>query len=158
MFGSANSYRLHHMMAALLVALLLASSSPAACQVQHRDKSQRQLQGLELRRNVQLVLVPVTVKDRRGHLLPSLTQGDFRIIVDGQERPVKYFSNEIGPLAVVVLVDTGLSVSSVNTVRNMLPDLQNCFLPQDVSEAYTFDETIHRLVDFTSQPETWGRR
>ncbi len=143
------------MMAALLVTLLVAPPSAPARQVQDRGQPQRQLHGLVLKRNVQLVLVPVTVKDRHGRLLPALTQKDFRIVVDGKETPVRYFSNEAASLAAVVMVDTGLSVSSVNTLRSALTDFQDDFLPGDFSEAYIFDNTIHRLLDFTSQPQLW---
>ena len=143
-----NSYRPHHMMAALVAALLVA---PLSAPARHRN----QQPGLVLKRNVQLVLTPVTVKDRHSRLLPALTRNDFRIFVDGKERSVKYFSNEVAPLAAVVLVDTGLSVTSIDTLRNALPALQDDFLPADVSEAYTFDNTINRLLDFTPRPEQW---
>lgn len=47
---------------------------------------------LEAQRN--LVLVRVVVRDKRGHVVPNLTQEDFKIFEEGKEQAITHFSVE----------------------------------------------------------------
>ena len=44
-----------------------------------------------LRVNVNLVILPVTVKDGAGHLVADLTRTEFRILDDNVEQRLEYF-------------------------------------------------------------------
>jgi Ca-activated chloride channel family protein len=62
----------------------------------------------KIRVNSELVVLPVTVKDQFGELVPDLQQSDFRIF-DGQvEQSVDLFTAEAFPLSLVVLIDDDL--------------------------------------------------
>src|ERR1039457_2448784 len=57
---------------------------------------------------VNQVIVPVTVKDGSGRLVPDLGKDEFRIFEDKVEQRIAYFSNEAFPLSMVILIDNDL--------------------------------------------------
>src|SRR6266853_5763186 len=58
--------------------------------------------------NSELVVLPLTIKDRRGNLVPDLQKNDFRIFDDSVEQVTDVFTAEAFPLSLVVLVDDDL--------------------------------------------------
>jgi len=71
-----------------------------------------------VRSAVELVVVPVTVKDRRGTLVTDLTREEFRLWENGEEQPIRYFSIDAFPLSAVILVDVGLTPSAHEAVQD----------------------------------------
>lgn len=62
--------------------------------------------------DVSSILVPVTVKDRRGRLVATLGKESFHIFVDGIEFPIKSFWREGGlPISYAFVVDTSGSMN-----------------------------------------------
>src|SRR5262245_24597756 len=61
-----------------------------------------------LRVNVNLVILPVTVKDGAGRLVADLARSEFRIFDDEVEQRLEYFSAEAFPLSAVILLDNDL--------------------------------------------------
>jgi Ca-activated chloride channel homolog len=55
-----------------------------------------------------LVILPITVKDRAGNLVPDMERQDFRVFDDGAEQSIDTFTAEGFPLSLVVLVDDDL--------------------------------------------------
>jgi len=133
--------------------LLLLVFAPAAIGSGPRQ-SDDQTQPFTLKENVRLVVVPVTVKDRGGHLVQDLTQDDFQVLEDGKQRPLQYFSNELTPISALVLLDTGMSAKSLAIVRNQLHSLSNAFGPDDEMALYFFDKHIRLGLDFTSKADS----
>ena len=60
--------------------------------------------------NVNVVTVPVTVTDSHGGFVSKLSREDFRLLVDGSEQPIEYFSPEETPAQVLILLETGPAV------------------------------------------------
>ena len=58
--------------------------------------------------NSDLVVLPVTVKDRYGNLVPDLQREEFRIFDDSVEQAIDVFTVEAFPLSLVVLIDDDL--------------------------------------------------
>src|SRR5258708_22223699 len=58
--------------------------------------------------NSDLVVLPVTVKDLHGNLIPDLQREEFRIFDDNVEQSVDVFTVEAFPLSLVVLIDDDL--------------------------------------------------
>ncbi len=67
------------------------------------------------RGGVELVNIGVTVSDRRGALVSTLTQDDFEILEEGQPQSVRYFSGATQPVADLhlgVLLDVSQSMEA----------------------------------------------
>ncbi len=121
-----------------------------------QTSSSPQNPGYTLKENVHLVLVPVTVKDRRGNLVDDLRQEDFRVFEDGTEKPIRYFSTDPVPLSAVVLVDAGMSESTATRVRSALRSLGQSLASDDEFALYLFDNQIRLVQDFTPRAELLG--
>ena len=64
--------------------------------------------------NASLVVVPVTVRDRKDHLVRTLAREDFTLSVDGEPQAIRYFDREDDlPLTVGLLVDVSGSQRTV---------------------------------------------
>lgn len=110
-----------------------------------------------LRTSVELVLVPVTVKDAEGNLVTDLKREDFQLFENGEEYPIRYFSIDPFPLSAVILVDGGLNRSAREAVQETLPVTLSAFAPDDEFALYIFDTYPRRLLDFTRDAEQLRR-
>lgn len=62
---------------------------------------------------VQLVNLPVVVRNKNGALVTTLGKDDFALAVDGRQQPIRYFDRDSGlPLTLGLLVDISGSVRS----------------------------------------------
>jgi Ca-activated chloride channel family protein len=75
----------------------------------------------KIRVNSDLVVLPVTVKDRNGNLVPDLQKQEFQVFDDKVEQPIDVFTAEAFPLSLVVLVDDDLKS---NDAAQMAPSLR----------------------------------
>ena len=65
-----------------------------------------------IKRNVDLVSVYFTVRDNKKQLASQLDQGEFRVLEDGKEQPIRFFAHHSDVmLDVGVLLDTGTSMA-----------------------------------------------
>ena len=69
------------------------------------DARQLQPEAHQFRSGTDLVSVYATVQDKATHLVPDLKQEDFVITDNGKEQPISFFSNEITPFSVIVILD-----------------------------------------------------
>src|SRR5882724_9234427 len=74
---------------------------------QQSANSQSEAQA-KIRVNSNLVILPVTVKDRNGNLVPELQKQEFRVFDDNVEQSIDVFTAEAFPLSLVVLIDDDL--------------------------------------------------
>jgi len=90
---------LRRLLVLLLAAPLLAQSptSPPASDAQTK-----------IRVNSDLVILPVTVKNQFGELVPDLEQSDFRVFDQNVEQSIDVFTAEAFPLSLVILIDDDL--------------------------------------------------
>src|SRR5215470_3637036 len=58
---------------------------------------------------VNQVVIPVTVKDGSGRLVPDLRKEEFRILEDNVEQRIVFFSADAVPLSMVLLIDNDLN-------------------------------------------------
>ncbi len=73
-----------------------------------------------IRTTVELVVVPVTVKDSSGKLVLDLHQNEFRVLEDGIEQQITLFSVDPFPLSAVVLLDNNLKLKTSEQVESSL--------------------------------------
>ena len=62
--------------------------------------------------DVNLTLLTFRVRDQQGMPAPYLTAEDFEILEEGQQRPVSHFVKQTQPVAIGLMVDRSISVST----------------------------------------------
>jgi VWFA-related protein len=90
--------------------------------------------------HTEVVVVPVTVKDRDGRLVGGLQAEDFRIFQDGQEQQILKFSADPFPLSAVVLIDNDLSQKQAEQVQKSLVAIASGFGPTDEAAVVIYSE------------------
>jgi VWFA-related protein len=113
------------------------------------------------------VLLPVTVRDKKGALAASLTAADFTLTEDGRPQVIKSFSRESNlPFRVGLLVDTSHSVSgAMEEERKAGGKFVDLMLPADAKtekagdQAFLlhFDREVELLQDFTNSRDKLHR-
>ena len=89
--------------------------------VQNQDKDQvpdkDQGKVPVFRKNVTVVNVLFTVKDKHGALIPNLAKDNFELFEDGKPQTIKYFSTEND-----VPITLGLLIDSSKSMERTLPE------------------------------------
>jgi VWFA-related protein len=104
------------------------------------------------------VLLPVTVRDKKGALVTSLNAVDFTLTEDGRPQKIKSFTRESNlPYRIGLLVDTSRSLSgALEDERKAAGKFVDTMLPADPKagkdQAFLihFDREVELLEDFTS--------
>ena len=125
-------------------------------QVQNQDKDQvpdkDQGKVPVFRKNVTVVNVLFTVKDKHGALIPNLTKDHFELFEDGKPQTIKYFSTEND-----VPITLGLLIDSSKSMERTLPEekvvaggfLQKVLTNKDLAFVISFDISVDLLQDLT---------
>ena len=101
-----------------------------------------------------LVLVPVTVTDKKDHLVIGLERDNFSIF-DGQERQViRNLSNEDAPISLGIIFDTSSSMyGKIERSTQAVVQFLRTANPSDEFFLIGFADRPELLVDFTSSAE-----
>jgi len=102
-----------------------------------------------IRAETNLVVVPVTVKNRQGQIVGDLQRDEFRVLEDGVEQKILSFSSEPFPLSAVVLIDNDLSQKSADQVQKSLMAIAGGFGSGDEAALVTYDQFPHIVSDFS---------
>lgn len=103
--------------------------------------------------NANLVVLPVTVKDHSGRLVPDLGKDEFRIFEDNVEQKIDVFTNEGFPLSVVVLIDNDLKKADSKQVEDSLAAIVAGMTNVDEAFVCRFDQFFHPGKGFTSDQD-----
>src|SRR5215475_3144323 len=111
-----------------------------------------------IRAQVDVVVVPVSVRDSKGNSVDSLKQENFRIFEDGRPQEIVGISHDLEPLSVAVLIDAGMA----NVLSSHQPDpfaaLSSALADGDEAAIYQFDHRyIEKIADFTDIHEDLGK-
>jgi VWFA-related protein len=107
-----------------------------------------------IRTNVPLVLVPVTVTDRKGNFIDGLKLEDFAVTDDGVRRNVRMDTSDtvLAPVSLVVAVQcSGISaavIAKINRVGGMIQPLITG--DRGRTAVIAFDDEVRVFQDFTS--------
>jgi VWFA-related protein len=116
-------------------------------------KPQNPKQGPDTRstivRRTELVIVPVTIKNRDGQLVGDLQRDEFRVYCDNVEQQIVFFTSDPFPLSAVVLIDNNLSIKSADQVQKSLVAISGGFGPTDEVALVTYDQFPNTVADFS---------
>jgi VWFA-related protein len=100
--------------------------------------------------SVNYVDVPVTVRDKKGNLVPGLTWRQFRVYEDGQRQRIAFFTVDPYPLSVAFVIDQSVPSDVMKKVNNSLAALQGAFSPADTIAVFTYNTSPEMMTDFTA--------
>ena len=99
------------------------------------------------------VVVPVTVKDRGGRLVPDLERNEFRILEDNIEQRISFFRAEATPLSIVILLDNDLKERDAEQVSKSIAAIVAGLSPTDEAFVCRFDQFFHPGKGFTTDQD-----
>ncbi len=102
---------------------------------------------------VNQVIVPVTVKDAGGRLVPDLRQDEFRVFEDNIEQKIAFFRAEAVPISMVVLIDNDLKSKDAKQVSASLRSIVAGLSVNDETFVCRFDQFFHEGKGFTSDQD-----
>ena len=107
-----------------------------------------------LRKDVDLVLVPVTITDPMNRLVTGLEKNNFELTDNGKLQEIRHFSSEDAPISLGVIFDiSGSMADKIDKSRQAVVEFFRTANPQDEFFLITFSEKPELLVDFTSSVE-----
>jgi VWFA-related protein len=122
---------------------------------------------LRLKVEAREVVLPVTVRDKKGALVTTLQKSDFTLAEDGRPQTIKSFTRETNlPFRLGLLVDTSRSLSGAmenerkaagKFVDQMLPADPKAGTQADQAFLIHFDREVELLEDFTASREKLHR-
>jgi len=104
----------------------------------------------QIRARVELVVVPVSVRDASGRLVTGLTKDDFIVTEDGVRQNIANFSLEPAPLSAAIIIDDGMGANALKRVAPLIDVLTSGFSPNDEMIAFRYDHFVWKLSDFTT--------
>ena len=134
---------------------VVQKDSKASDQDQVPDKDQGKVP--VFRKNVTVVNVVCTVKDKHGALIPNLSKDDFQLFEEGKPQTIKYFSTQND-----VPITLGLLIDSSKSMERTLPEekvvaasfLQKVLTNKDLAFVISFDISVDLLQDLTNDMHT----
>ncbi len=107
-----------------------------------------------IRKDVDLVLVPVTVTDPMSRLVTGLEKDNFFLTDNGQPQEIRHFSSEDAPVSLGVIFDISGSMSNkIDKSRDAVVEFCKTANPEDEFFLVTFSEKPEVLADFTTSVE-----
>jgi VWFA-related protein len=99
--------------------------------------------------NSDLVVLPVTVKNQLGDLVPDLRESEFRIFDDDVEQSIDVFTEEAFPLSLVVLIDDDLKSKEAAQIAPTLRAITAGISANDEVIVCRFDLEFYSGEQFT---------
>jgi Ca-activated chloride channel family protein len=114
------------------------------------EQERQQEQIPTIRREVRLVLVEATVKDKGGKVMKILKKEDFQVYEDGQPQEIAHFSQDQLPLAVAMAVDLSGSIKPfLRPLRYASVAALKALKGEDAVALFTFSTEVDRRVELT---------
>src|SRR4029077_7040224 len=117
--------------------------SATAAQEQKPPAAPQQGGPVIIRVPVDQVIVPVTVKDGAGRLVPDLRRDEFRIFEDNVEQKIVSFRADVIPISMVLLLDNDLKSKDAKQVADSLRSVVAGLSLSDEAVVCRFDQFFH---------------
>jgi VWFA-related protein len=128
------------------------AQNPGNAQGQQSQQNKQPQSQQPLKVEVNLVNVFATVRDKHKGIVSDLKQDDFKILEDGQEQKVAYFSKDVDlPITLGLLIDTSGSMDRVLPAEQDAATrfLREVMRPKDLTMVINFDLDANLIADFT---------
>lgn len=103
-----------------------------------------------IKKEVRLVLVEASVKDKGGKAMKVLKQEDFLLYEEGQRQEIAHFSQDQLPLAVALVVDLSGSIKPfLRPLRYASMSALKALKKEDEVALFTFAQYVEKRVDLT---------
>jgi hypothetical protein len=136
------------------LALQAQQSQQEKPKLQDKTQQQDQQDVTTIKKDVNVVNVLATVRNKQGQIVTTLTKDDFKLAVDGHPQTIRYFSQVTDmPLTLGLLVDTSLSQRRLlEKERTASYTFLNDLLREWKDKAFVvhFDFDVELLQDLTS--------
>lgn len=109
-------------------------------------------QDFQVRTNVDLVVVPVSVRDG-ARLIHGLTKEDFTVLEDNVPQTISNFSVDPQPLSAAIILDTGMGGIALRRLAPLFIAITDGFSEFDEMIAFRYDHLVFQLSEFTSDHE-----
>jgi Ca-activated chloride channel family protein len=107
-----------------------------------------------LRKDVDLVLVPVTITDPMGRLVTGLGKDNFQVFEGKQPQQIRHFSTDDAPISVGFILDmSGSMRDKMGRAREAVLEFCKTANPQDEFFLITFSNQPQLAIGFTTHVE-----
>ncbi len=104
-----------------------------------------------LKISTNIIKIPITVANRNGAYVPSLSKQNFQVFEDGKEQEIAYFGSSDQPFTAILLIDVSESTSlKIEQIQDGAIAFVNQMLPQDKVMVISFDAGIHTLLEYSN--------
>ncbi len=95
------------------------------------------------------VILPVTVRNKKGDLVPALDWRQFRVFEDGVRQRIVYFTTDPFPLSTAFVVDQSLPADTMGRVNESLAAVHGAFTPSDSVAVFGYNSSPKEITTFT---------
>jgi len=107
-----------------------------------------------IKKDVDLVLVPVTITDQMDRLITGLDKQNFQLFEGKEQQDIKHFSTEDAPVSVGIIFDnSGSMAEKIQRAREAVMEFCKTANPQDEFFMITFSDTPALVADFSNNPD-----
>lgn len=136
----------------LALALCLAAAAQQSGPTKPPAKDKARQTDSQIRVQVDLVLVPVTVMDPFGRLITGLEKENFRVLEDGVPQEILHISREDTPISAGVIFDISGSMSvQIDLAQVAATQFLKDANPQDEIFLVTFNDRVREVMGFTTK-------
>ena len=112
----------------------------------------------QIRARVDLVVVPVTVRNSAGNLITGLSKEDFVVLEDNKPQTIESFDTDPWPLSAAIVIDDGMTGTKLKRLYPpfappVFVTLTAGMTANDQIATFRYDSAVHKLADFTNDPD-----
>ncbi len=143
------NHRLNHRVLGIVIFLipLMFAGFLAPLQV---NAQQQQGDRFQFRAAVQAINLSVVVTDKKGRFIPGLDASDFVVLEDGARQEVDFFTAEVTPVTLLILLDASTSIRpSVDGIKEAASNFVSKLWDGDKAIIADFNERIRFSSHFS---------
>ena len=135
-----------------ILALCIAADAQQTGPTRPPAKDQARKKDSQIRVQVDLILVPVTVMDPYGRLVTGLEKDNFRIFENGVEQEIQHISSEDAPISAGVIFDMSGSMSvQIDLAQVAATQFLKDANLQDEIFLVTFNDRVREVMGFATK-------